>query len=54
MPVANMLDKVFPRMKLASFPDKKKTTIPQHLEHFLKDPLLDYKKIPLHSVVLNA
>lgn len=51
--MANILDKVVPKMKLASFPTKKNNKVPKYLEHFLVDPLMDFKKIPVHTLVLN-
>ncbi len=51
--VSRFLAKIFPTLKLAPFPVKKGEEPKAHYLHFLKDPLMNIKKIPVHNIVVG-
>lgn len=52
LPIAKIVDKFYPSMKLAPFPSGAKG-YKSYLKEFKEDPLNEYKKISVHNVVLN-
>ena len=57
LPLAKMMNYVYPTYRLAAFPTKKEDQPKPHYVHFLdkkEDPLVEFHRIPVHNVVLNA
>lgn len=52
MSSSKIIDKIYPSYELIHFPLVKNiASVPKHIVHFLKDPLLEFKKFSVHNMV---
>lgn len=51
--IAKFINKIYPTLRLASFPTKKEDQPRSHYLHFINDPLCEHKRIPVHNIVAN-